>query len=97
MAAASSVTVHTERPVLQPDENAVTFTADVGGKQVDCTITGEALRSQFHSGDKPILQVFSENRQAIGAMTHFLISTSHEFVDGSVVIGPEELRDIASR
>lgn len=87
-----TVTVHTEKPTLGLDNDSVSFIAYVNGEKVDCTITGEALKSQFRSPDKPILQVFKENHVLIGAMAEFLINTRPERVDGALVLHSEDIK-----
>ena len=89
----SQVEINTEEYSLSPDKDGVSFNAYVDGEKVECIITGAALKSQFKSAGKPIMDVFSENQKIIGSMAAFLISTQPQLVDGTVIIHPDDLKD----
>jgi len=85
------VEIHTEEHALSPDKGSVSFTAYVDGKKVDCIITGAALKSHFHSGDKTITDVFIENQESIGTIAAFLIKAAPQKVDGHLWISLENM------
>ncbi|MGE5625597.1 MAG: DUF1488 family protein [Bacillota bacterium] len=88
----TQVEIHTEEHSLSPDKDGVSFNAYVDGEKVECIITGAALKSQFKSIGKPIMDVFTENQEIIGSMAAFLISSRPQLIDGTVIIHPEDLR-----
>lgn len=88
----STIEVHTEEHALSPDKASISFVAYVDGRKVDCVITGAALKSHFHSGDKDISDVFTENQEAIGTLAAYLIGTRPQKVDGHLLINLQDIR-----
>ena len=91
------IDVHTEERTLAPDRDGVSFNVYLDGRKVKCIITGEALKSQFKSPDKPIMDIFTDNEHTIASLTNFILITQAERVDGTVFISPEDLMDFDSR
>lgn len=82
---------HMGEQSLAPDQDGVLFDIYVNGERVQCTVTGAALKSRFHSGDRPLLDVFAENQEVIRSLAAFLISTRPQMMDGALLIHPEDL------
>lgn len=93
----TQIEIHTEEHALVPDHDGVTFTVYLDGRKVQCIITGEALKSQFNSADKPIMDIFTDNEETIASLTSFILVTRPERVNGTVFIRPEDLMDFAAR
>lgn len=88
-----AIEVHTEEHTLSPDKNSISFFAYVDGRKVDCVITLAALKSHFHSGDKTITDVFTENQEAIGTIAAYLINAKPQKVDGHLLIDLENMQE----
>ena len=85
-----TVEIHTEQHTLMPDKDSVSFIAYVDGHKVDCVVTSAALARLSDVG-KPLSEVFEENRDALGSIAEFMITTGHRRVDGALVITPEDV------
>ena len=85
-----TIEIHTEQHTLAPDKDSISFIAYVGGHKVDCVVTSAALARLSDAG-KPLSEVFEENRDALGSIAEFMITTNYRRVDGALVIAPEDV------